>query len=127
MPTTLHLYWCTTEDGDEDWFMVATSARQAARLHEDAEGYEEGEARAERIAEVPAGVQAKPGWPDQATIEACGGEFLPYRPAGGPRDAALRESLGQDARVVRFGERVFVEGDMVSAWVQERPDVEPDA
>lgn len=29
--------------------MVASSARQAARLHEDAEGYEEGEARAERV------------------------------------------------------------------------------
>lgn len=104
--------------------MVAPSARQAARLHEDAEGYEEGEARAERVAEVPA--RPEPGWPNRATIEACGGELLPYCPAGGPRDAALRDALRQRGRVVRIGNRVFVEGDMVSAWVQERPDVEPE-
>ena len=33
------LYWCTTEDADEDWFVVADSARAARRYHERAEGY----------------------------------------------------------------------------------------
>jgi hypothetical protein len=35
----IRLYWCTTADHDEDWFIFAQSARQARAFHEDYEGY----------------------------------------------------------------------------------------
>ena len=30
----MKLYWVTTEDHDEDWFIVASSSDEAARCHE---------------------------------------------------------------------------------------------
>ena len=35
----MELYWVTTEDHGEDWFIVAISSKEAAKLHEDMEGY----------------------------------------------------------------------------------------
>jgi len=40
----IKLYWCTTDDHDEDWFIFAESARQARAYHEDYEGYDKGDA-----------------------------------------------------------------------------------
>ena len=45
----MELFWVTTEDHDEDWFVVASSAEEASRFHEDAEGYDPGDATAEEI------------------------------------------------------------------------------
>jgi hypothetical protein len=41
---TIKLYWCTTDDHDQDWFIFAASARQARSFHEDYEGYDKGDA-----------------------------------------------------------------------------------
>ena len=41
---TIKLYWCTTADHDEDWFIFAGSARQARSYHENYEGYGKGDA-----------------------------------------------------------------------------------
>jgi len=46
---TIKLYWCTTQDHDEDWFILAESARSAKRYHEYYEGYGAGDARARLI------------------------------------------------------------------------------
>ncbi|MGA2675001.1 MAG: hypothetical protein ABSE99_17435 [Terracidiphilus sp.] len=46
---TIKLYWCTTDDHDEDWFIFAVSARQARAYHEDYEGYDKGDAQARLI------------------------------------------------------------------------------
>ena len=43
--TTIKLYWVTTADHDEDWFIFAESARSAKRYHENYEGYGKGDAR----------------------------------------------------------------------------------
>jgi hypothetical protein len=116
------LYWCTTPDGDEDWFVVASSAREARRFHEDAEGYDVGEARAERVAVLPAELHAdggwkdgptgrvsrRAGWPSDGLIVACGGEIA-RQPRGG-----LRDTMGVVCKDVRFGERVFRAGDVVT-------------
>jgi hypothetical protein len=40
----IRLYWCTTDDHDEDWFIFASSARQARSFHEHYEGYDKGDA-----------------------------------------------------------------------------------
>ena len=46
---SIKLYWCTTQDHDEDWFILAESARSAKRYHEYYEGYGAGDARARLI------------------------------------------------------------------------------
>jgi hypothetical protein len=51
---TIKLYWVTTDDHDEDWFLFAESARSAKAYHEDYEGYGKGDARARLIvSDVP--------------------------------------------------------------------------
>jgi|HubBroStandDraft_1064217.scaffolds.fasta_scaffold295272_1 hypothetical protein len=116
------LYWCKTPDGDEDWFVVSNTARDASRFHEDEEGYERGDARAERIVVLPAELHASGGWKDGPTgrisgdagwpsddlIVACGGEIA-RQPRGG-----LRDTMGVVCMDVRFGERVFRAGDVVT-------------
>ena len=40
------LYWVTTDDHDEDWFILAKTRRAAESYHIEYEGYEPGDARA---------------------------------------------------------------------------------
>lgn len=49
----LKLYWCSTKDGSEDWFMVARNSRQAASLHASWEGFDPSDAKADFIADIP--------------------------------------------------------------------------
>ena len=46
---TIKLYWVTTQDHAEDWFILAESARQARAFHEDYEGYGKGDAHSRLI------------------------------------------------------------------------------
>jgi hypothetical protein len=43
-PQLAKLYWCTTPDHDEDWFVMARTAHSARRYHENEEGYAKGTA-----------------------------------------------------------------------------------
>jgi hypothetical protein len=71
------VYWCTTEDHDEDWFVVARTARQAARFFEDYEGYDRGDADANRICAVPEGYAVgEPDWADLELLARCGAKIL---------------------------------------------------
>jgi len=101
-PAPFKLYWCETDDHGEDWFIVARDMSTARRFHEDAEGYDRGDADAEMICELPASLQkeSKTGWPSRAVLEACGGEVI--------------KGTGADEqpRVVRIRGRVFGEGDV---------------
>lgn len=122
------LYWCTTSDGSEDWFVVAESTAAARRFHEDAEGYDRGDAHAERVVALPrelarADAWADPsdskahthaGWPSDELLVACGGEI-----ASMERDD-LRNVMGVVCKDVRFGERVFRAGDVVADIERER-------
>lgn len=97
------LYWCETGDHDEDWFVVARSDEEAARFHENAEGYDEDDAWAEEVCAVPAPACAgleEAGWPSEELLLACGAEFLPNTPHDGGDD--LRRSMGSRARVVEM-------------------------
>ena len=122
------LYWCTTPDGDVDWFVVADSAATARRFHEAAEGYERGEAHAERVAALPdalrtAGgwresedgkVRTRAAWPSDGLLVACGGELAPLARGG------LRDQMGVVCKDVRFGERVFRAGDVVTNFQRDQ-------
>jgi hypothetical protein len=123
------LYWCETDDHDEDWFVVARSAWQASAFHEAAEGYDEGDASAEYVCVLPGSVQLEAerkgrGWPSGDTLLACGAEFVPYVPQDGFEE--LRKNVGSGARIVRINGRVYSEGDIVSN-TRQRLGGEPDA
>jgi hypothetical protein len=90
----MNLYWVTTEDHAEDWFIVASSPQEAATFHENAEGYVYGDATAEMIVEVPGEVNESTGWPSDEVLRSCGAIFLAEAPT----------------RVVEIGNRKFCEG-----------------
>ncbi len=118
------LYWCSTPDGDEDWFVVAESAAVARRFHEAVEDYERGEASAERVVALPDSlvtsegwrdgpdgkVYARRGWPSDALLIACGGEIAKL-----PEDW-VRRRMQIVCKDVRFGARVFRAGDVVTNY-----------
>jgi len=66
----LKLYWIETDDHDEDWFMVARTARQARRFHEVLEGYHRGEASSTLVMPLEEGV--KEGWPSLESLASYG-------------------------------------------------------
>ena len=72
----MKLYWVTTVDHHEDWFMVASSSDEACKLHEDMEGYDPGDAKAEAILDIPEDIQAKTGWPTDELLLAVGAKIL---------------------------------------------------
>ena len=126
------LYWCTTRDGDEDWFVVAASARQARRFHECEEGYEAGDATSEFVVALPDALvqgdewrdpeETEPydgaGWPSDTVLRACGGDIAEL-----PRDG-FRDSMGTVCKVVRFGDRVFRAGDVVTNTLERHGERE---
>lgn len=90
----MKLYWVETADGAEDWFVVARSARGAARWHERAEGYEVGDAFATLVVRIPRELEAPEGWPSDDLLEACG----------------ARIERNETPRVVEVAGRRFIEG-----------------
>jgi hypothetical protein len=108
----LRLYWVTTDDHDEDWFIVAHSAAEACRIHEEEEGYDRGDASSELVLTLPPEKQGEGvGWPRPGLLEELGAEVGRTLP---DEHETLRYMAGSGARVVRFGDRVFGEGDIVS-------------
>mgnify|MGYP003565618634 CR=1 FL=1 len=92
----MKLYWVTTEFHEEDWFIVAESAKEAARIHEDWEGYDPGDAIAEHVLDIPDKFPAEKAWPPTELLEALGAKFI---------DDGL-------ARVVEISGKIFCEGLM---------------
>jgi hypothetical protein len=127
------LYWCTTDDGDEDWFVVATSTTSARSFHERAEGYASGDATAELIVTLPDSLlregewhdpqferwSGDPGWPSDAVLRSCGADIAPLA-----RDE-FRDSMGVVCKVVRFGDRAFRAGDAVTNAFERKGVREP--
>ena len=92
-----NLYWVTTEDHDEDWFILARTAQTARRFHTDYEGYEPDDAHAELILravedQIPGPI---PRHAQLEDLQKVGFEVLNPDPNG---------------RIVRLAGRTFVEG-----------------
>jgi hypothetical protein len=93
------LFWCSTPDHDEDWFVVARSARAARSYHERAEGYARGDADVELVCDLPDGFDVRGAqWPTDEMLRACGAEIMRV----------------DGSRVVRVGDRLFGEGNIVA-------------
>lgn len=101
----LKLYWVTTEDHDEDWFIVASSPEQAAECQEDMEGYDPGDATAEEVLDIPETVHAEVGWPSKELLLAVGAKVL----------------FNDQTRVVEINGRKFCEG-ILEATINEVTD-----
>ena len=101
----MKLYWVTTEDHDEDWFVVATNAKEAASFHENMEGYDPGDATAEAILDIPEEIPAEIGWPSDEFLKTVGAIFI----CDGP------------TRVVEISGRKFCEG-LLDATIRSLDD-----
>ena len=66
----MNLYWVTTEDHDEDWFVVASSAEEAAEFHEKEEGYGAGDAEAEKVLDIPDDVTVDAEYPSNDFLKS---------------------------------------------------------
>jgi hypothetical protein len=103
----MKLYWVTTEDHDEDWFIVASSAEEASKLHEDMEGYNPGDASAEEVLNIPENIPAESGWPSEELLLEVGAKFI----------------IEDEPRVVELNGRKFCEGMLESALNKMNDDV----
>ena len=70
------LFWVTTEDHDEDWFIVSSSEEEASEFYENMEGYDPGDAIAEEILSIPESIPTETGWPSDELLLAVGANSL---------------------------------------------------
>jgi len=101
----MKLYWVTTADHHEDWFMIASTVNEAAKLHEKYEGYNPGEAVAEEILQIPENMPCEKGWPKKQFLIDLGAVYL----------------FDEPTRVVEIKGRKFCEG-LLEAEIQEITD-----
>lgn len=96
MKSPLKLYWVTTEDHDEDWFVIARSARSARSFFEDYEGYDPADASAELVLSnfQPAAPGPIPRHAQEEDLRAAG----------------FRVHTADAQRVAMRGGRRFIEG-----------------
>jgi hypothetical protein len=104
---SINLYWVTTLDHDEDWFIFARTSRSAASYHEHCEGYDTGDAKARLVIarlQLPKYEQGLPPCHAQiADLIALGFEVV----GGGPHQ-----------RGVQFKGKLYVEGYLQALIVQ---------
>lgn len=118
--TLMNIYWLDSLDHGEDWFVAANNVREAMAFFAADMGYDlvEDEGRAMEICTVPAQVTiAETQFLDNGQIEACGGQIIQYNDADLLTlvDQAILDALGAETRIVRFGHRVFIEGNVARA------------
>jgi hypothetical protein len=93
--TSVNLYWVTTIDHDEDWFIFAKSSRTAEHYHVDYAGYEDDDADAKLIMRGCAITGTVPRHSEIKDLAKFGFEVL---------------RGGDHGRIVRLKGRTFVEG-----------------
>ena len=101
----MKLYWVTTEDHHEDWFIIASSKKQASKLHEEMEGYDFGSARSQEILSIPDNISVEAGWPSKETLLSVGGVFIKE----------------DEPRIIEINGKYFTEG-MLEAHLRELDD-----
>jgi hypothetical protein len=104
----VNLYWVTTDDHDEDWFILAKTARAAERYHIQYEGYEPGDARAELVQRTEDPIPGPiPRHAQLEDLQRLGFEIL---------------SADPNSRSVRRDGRTFLEGHLESMVAEVRDD-----
>jgi len=106
----MNLYWVNTEDHHEDWFVIALTSVDACRFYENYEGYNPGDAKAEKVMSIPKGTTTETGWPSEELLIKLGAKFLQK----------------DNIRVVEINGRKFSEG-MLESLICEICDNEIEA
>ena len=101
----MKLYWVTTEDHHEDWFIIASSKKGASKLHEDFEGYDFGSASSQEILSIPENIPVEAGWPSEEILLSVGAKFIKKN----------------EPRIVEINGKQFTEG-MLEAHIKELDD-----
>ena len=101
----MKLYWVTTEDHHEDWFIIASSNKEASKLHEEFEGYNFGDASSQEILSIPDNIPVEPGWPSEEILFSVGAIFIKE----------------DEPRIVEINGQQFTEG-MLEAHLRELDD-----
>jgi len=101
----MKLYWVTTEDHHEDWFIVASSNEEASLFHEENEGYNPGDATSKEIVDIPDDVATALGWPPDEVLLSVGATFINE----------------DEPRIVEINGQQYVEG-MLEAHIRELQD-----
>jgi len=101
----LKLYWVTTEDHHEDWFIISSSKDEASKLHEEFEGYEMGSASAQEVLSIPDNISVEAGWPSEDVLFSVGAIFIKE----------------DEPRIIEINGKQFAEG-MLEAHLKESDD-----
>ncbi len=101
----MKLYWVTTEDHHEDWFIIASSTKEASKLHEEFEGYDLGSASAQEILSIPDNIPVEAGWPSEDVLFSVGAIFIKK----------------DEPRIIEINGNQFAEG-MLEAHLKESDD-----
>lgn len=114
----MRLFWIESMDHSEDWFVVGQNSRHARYFYASEMGYDEvdDEITALEVCEVPDFPDIDEAFfADSNIIEHCSGELVIYD------NADLQKVIGKDilrqldgdSRIVKFDNRIFVEGNVV--------------
>lgn len=101
----MKLYWVTTADHHEDWFIVASSKQKAEKFHEENEGYEYGHANAQKVINITDNMITETSYPSEELLLSTGANFISK----------------DEPRIVVIDGRRFVEG-MLNAHIRELDD-----
>ena len=102
----MKLYWVTTADHHEDWFIVASSKQKAEKFHEENEGYEYGYANAQKVINITDNnMITATSYPSEELLLSIGANFISK----------------DEPRIVEIDGRRFVEG-MLDAHIRELDD-----
>ena len=101
------LYWCTSPDHWEDWFVIAPSKRLAKSFFSEVNGYAKDDVTITLVAtplgEQPGARTFATGFAENDDIVACGGKLI----------------IDEAPRVVQLHERVYREG-----CIQDLPGID---
>ncbi|MGX5200956.1 hypothetical protein [Aliikangiella sp. IMCC44632] len=119
----MKLYWVETIDHGEDWFIAANDQTHAITIFSEELGFdiEADKVSAEFICNFPASPQnLEPGFCDNDDLIQCGGEFIDFHDQDllAHVTPEFLHQVAGETRIVRFGKRVFMEGNILRVALQ---------
>ncbi|MGC4056640.1 MAG: GIY-YIG nuclease family protein [Chitinophagaceae bacterium] len=103
----MNLYWLTTSDGFENWFVFANTQKLAEQFHENGEGYGNNYAKAELVCVIPQNLVDQYNLKEQA-------EFWPSHDL--LRELGAKIESEDNPRIVNFNGKVYKEGNFTEGF-----------
>lgn len=72
----MNLYWVTTEDHADDWFIAANNAEEAISFHAAICWYDHDLVNAETVIGIPKKMDMHVGWPSMKELESLGANII---------------------------------------------------